>query len=56
MGKLAHTKTGFAFSNNQNLIARQNDEVGQAVIPGLETAEDFPRTKGAKDFTRTTFQ
>jgi hypothetical protein len=23
-----------------------------AVIPGLENAEDFPRTKGAEDFTR----
>ncbi len=40
-----YTKTGlvFGFSKNQILVA---------VIPGLENAEDFPRTKGAEDFTR----
>jgi hypothetical protein len=42
---LLYTKSGlvFGFSRNQSLVA---------VIPGLESAEDFPRTKGAKDFTR----
>jgi hypothetical protein len=41
-----YTKTGlvFGFSKNQILVA---------VIPGLENAEDFPRTKGAEDFPRT---
>jgi hypothetical protein len=34
----------FGFSKNQILVA---------VIPGLENAEDFPRTKGAEDFPRT---
>ena len=40
-----YTKTDlvFGFSKNQILVA---------VIPGLESAEDFPRTKGAEDFTR----
>jgi hypothetical protein len=40
-----YTKTDlvFGFSKNQILVA---------VIPGLENAEDFPRTKGAEDFTR----
>jgi len=40
-----YTKTGlvFGFSKNQILVA---------VIPGLENAEDFPRTKSAEDFTR----
>jgi hypothetical protein len=33
----------FGFLENQILVA---------VIPGLENAEDFPRTKGAEDFTR----
>jgi hypothetical protein len=43
---LIYTKTGlvFSFSKNQILVA---------VIPGLENAEDFPRTKGAEDFPRT---
>ena len=42
---LFYTKTGlfFGFPKNQILVA---------VIPGLENAEDFPRTKGAEDFTR----
>jgi hypothetical protein len=34
----------FGFPKNQILVA---------VIPGLENAEDFPRTKGAEDFPRT---
>ncbi len=40
-----YTKTGlvFGFIKNQSLVA---------VIPGLESAEDFPRTKGAEDFTQ----
>jgi len=33
----------FGFPENQILVA---------VIPGLENAEDFPRTKDAEDFTR----
>jgi hypothetical protein len=33
----------FGFLKNQILVA----------IPGLENAEDFPRTKGAEDFPRT---
>jgi hypothetical protein len=43
---LLYTKSGFVFgfSRNQSLVA---------VIPGLENAEDFPRTKGAEDFPRT---
>jgi hypothetical protein len=30
----------------------RTDSSGLAVIPGLESAEDFPRTKSAEDFTR----
>ena len=43
---LLYTKTDlvFGFSSNQILVA---------VIPGLKNAEDFPRTKGAEDFTRS---
>jgi hypothetical protein len=43
--KFIYTKTDlvFGFLKNQILVA---------VIPGLENAEDFPRTKGAEDCTR----
>jgi hypothetical protein len=43
---MAYTKTDlvFGFLKNQILVA---------VIPGLENAEDFPRTKSAEDFPRT---
>ncbi len=44
MRQLYVSKTGLVFGilKNQILVA---------VIPGLENAEDFPRTKSAEDFT-----
>ncbi len=52
-----YTKTDlvFGFKKNQSLVARQNDEVGQAVIPGLESAEDFTRGKLFLDYCQKQF-
>ncbi len=48
-------KSKFSNIKNQILIARQNDEVGQAVIPGLECAEDFTLANLFLDLIRKLF-
>jgi hypothetical protein len=43
----------FGFSPSEWPDGRaEKNQILVAVIPGLENAEDFPRTKGAEDFTR----